>query len=233
MEKKKSKRKASNSQVADKLRKPGQGKSFSTFQFIGLAKEACKNSAHGNQPMVAIILSAVAVETFLNEAVEVAEPFVFEKEGWEDEPEKLEALQSIVGDLERQRSSTSTKLQVAHFILTGKSIKRGEALYQDFDLLMSLRNQLVHSRVEKFEVGLGLEKEYEPHPLVKRLMDRKVIKAPPKTAGPRCGPYINKPEVAEWAYDVALKTIKLVIDLFPEGHSKETLVFMYSSHTKL
>ena len=111
--------------------------------------------AGNHQPLAAIILSAVAVGTFLNEAAETIDPFLVPKRDWESEPDKLEALQSIMSNLEKQRSSTRTKLQVAHFILTGKSIKRGELPYQDFDLLMSLRHQLVHSKVEKFEVVLG------------------------------------------------------------------------------
>jgi len=61
MAKKKSKKKTSKSQVADGLRKTGRGQSYSTFQFFGLAKDACEKSKPGNnQPMVAIILSAIA-----------------------------------------------------------------------------------------------------------------------------------------------------------------------------
>jgi len=114
--------------------------------------------------------------------------------------------------------------------LTGKSIKRGEQPYQDFDLLTALRNQLVHSDVEEFEVVVGEQKEYEPHPLVKRLIGRKVIKAPPKTSPPQLRSTLNKPEVAEWALGVALQTIKFLIDLFPEGHTKENLKFMSSRY---
>jgi len=213
-------------QVADRLRAEGTWKSFSTRQFVGLAKEACEKSIAGNnQPMVAIILSAIAVETFLNESVEM-----IEKKFQESEREKLEALQSIMSELEKQRSSTPTKLQVAHFVLTGKPINKGELPYQDFDLLITLRNLLVHSKVEKFKVAFGEEKEYEPHSLVKRLIDRKVIEPPPKTAAPRWRSYVNKPEVAEWAYEVALETIKFLLDLFPEGHTKEELGFMFSGH---
>ena len=213
-------------QVADRLRAEGTWKSFSTRQFLGLAKEVCEKSIAGNnQPMVAIILSAIAVETFLNESVEL-----IQKELQESEPEKLEALQSIMSELEKQRSSTPTKLQVAHFVLTGKPIKKGELPYQDFDLLTTLRNLLVHSKVEKFKVTFGEEKEYEPHPLVKRLIKRKVIEPPPKTVAPRWRSCVNKPEVAQWAYEVALETINFLIDLFPEGHTKEQLGFMVSGH---
>ncbi len=226
MARKKFNQKADEPQVADRLRAEGTWKSFSTRQFLGLAKEACEKSIAGNnQPMVAIILSAIAVETFLNEFVELTQ-----KEFQESEREKLEALQSIMSELEKQRSSTPTKLQVAHFVLTGKPINKGELPYQDFDLLTTLRNLLVHSKVEKFKVALGEEKEYEPHSLVKRLIDRKVIEPPPKTAAPRWRSYVNKPEVAEWAYEVALEIIRFLIDLFPEGHTKEELGFMSSGH---
>ena len=126
-------------QVADRLRKPGQGQSYSTFQFVGLAKEACEKSKSGNnQPLAAIILSAIAVETFVNEAVEAITPFLIQRSDWETEPDKLEALRSIMSDLKKQRSSTRVKLQIAHFVLTGKSLQREEQPYQDFDLLVTL-----------------------------------------------------------------------------------------------
>ena len=231
MAKKKPKKKADKPQVADRSRQTGQGQSYSTFQFFGLAKDACKQSTAGNNhPLAAIILSAIAVETFINEAVEAIHPYLVPRSEWETEPDKLEALHSIIGDLKKQRSSTRTKLQVAHFVLTGKAIKRGEQPYQDFDLLVKLRDKLVHSDVEKFELVIGGQKEYEPHPLVKRLIDRKVVKAPPKTAAPQLRSSLNNPEVAEWALGVALQTIKFLIDLFPEGHTKETLEFMSSKY---
>ena len=231
MAKKKSKKKAPKPQVADRLRKTGLGQSYSTFQFVGLAEDACKESKSGNnQPLAAIILSAIAVETFLNESVGVINPFLTQRNDWENEPDKLEALRSIIGDLKKQRSSTRVKLQIAHFVLTGKSIKRGEQPYQDFDLLVKLRDKLVHSDVEEFEMVVRGKKEYEPHPLVKPLIDREVVKAPPKTSPPQLRPALNKPEVAEWALGVALQTIKFLIDLFPEGLTKDNLKFMSSKY---
>jgi hypothetical protein len=108
-------------------------------------------------------------------------------------------------------------------------LKVGELPYQDFALLISIRNALVHKKPEKFHYPTDYESsetEFEPHKFIKRLAERKVIELPPKTELPRWYAYIHKPEVARWSYNVAVQTVELIIGFVPAGLFKDRLLFM-------
>jgi hypothetical protein len=148
--------------------------------------------------VVALILSAISLEAFLNEMVELAS---FSSD--ESEPEEIRAFAGILRDLEQQRAQIGLKVQIAHYVLKKKKLNRGESPHQDFALLMDLRNALVHKKPEKW-TWMGDDQEYEPHTLVKRLADRKVIPPPSTDEPPQLFILICSPEVAHWSYNVAV-----------------------------
>ena len=244
MANKKSKQKAAKPQVADRLRPEaiqdtanvvpgrseaqlGKGISFSSKSFLWMARKAYERSNdQGLEAIVAVIMSVVAVEAFVNELGELAvsPPQMGEKKT-ETDREKVVALGSVLQDLEEQSVSTRTKLQVAHHLLTGKALDKGAMPYQDLDLLARIRNELVHKKAEVLVLHPSGKTLGDHHPLIIRLAQRGVIEAPSEKQAPQFQPFITRPEVALWAHNTALATIRFVMDLLPEGFVKQILNF--------
>jgi hypothetical protein len=54
-----------------------------------------------------------------------------------------------MGDADDDHASIDFRVRLAHWIMTGRMMDRGSQPYQDFTLLISLRNDLVHTRPNK------------------------------------------------------------------------------------
>ena len=184
------------------------GISFSSGTFLSLARGAYERG-HSNrsESTTAIILSWLAIEAFLNEAVEQA---TIHSQAVTDPSykEKVDTMVSVINEL---RASPGTKVKVMHLILTGRKLDTETALYESFVLLRKIRNALVH---KKPEVTQGVwDPEAHHAKLVKRLVAIKVIDKPP-TGSPVWEPYVCVPAVAAWAHNTALEIIRLIISLF-------------------
>jgi hypothetical protein len=186
---------------------------------FAVAWRACERSKeNGQEAIVAIVFSALAVEGFVNHIAELASRPLAEKN-----VDELQAFASVMSDLEAQRAQIKTRIQMGYYILTRKTLDRGGLPYQDFSLLVDLRNQLVHSQPEKVE--WPPRTDWEPHRLVQQLVARKVIAKPSSSQAPQFQPVICRYEVARWAYNLALDMMNLLINAVPEGEFKETLRF--------
>ena len=87
------------------------------------------------QALIAIVFSVAALEAFLNEAAELAgDPY------WDHEA--ISTFADIMADVERFR--LEAKLVLAGWIFSGKRLDKGQQPYQDFNLLIELRNSLIH-----------------------------------------------------------------------------------------
>jgi hypothetical protein len=88
------------------------------------------------------MFSVVALEAFLNEATELA--LDFSRHTPNSEPHVVSVFAEFMEDAERSRASLESKLILGNWILAGKRVEKGVQPHQDFSLLMSLRNDLVH-----------------------------------------------------------------------------------------
>jgi hypothetical protein len=193
--------------------------------FFWLARKAYERSkSDPSESILTIILSAIAVESFINELTEFASNPSFT----ENEPSGIKVLGAILSDLEEQKSQIGAKIQLTYYILTRQQLKVGELPYQDFALLISIRNALVHKKPEKFHYldSESSEPEFEPHKFIKSLSERKVIELPSKAEVPQWYAHIHNPEVARWSYNIAVQMIKLIIDIVPAGRFKNRLLSM-------
>jgi len=161
--------------------------------------------------MVAIILAATAIEAYLHESIEYAQMIV--KDG--PEKDEVETVASIINDFEKKRASTVVKVEIAHFIFTGKRLDRSETQFQHYALLRRIRNHLVHKKPEVIETTAS--KDTEPHKLVKALAELGVIELPPQGFAPLWEQYVCVPQVAAWAHDVAVDMVRFIGDLYPNG----------------
>ena len=64
-------------------------------------------------------------------------------------PPEAATFAQIMGDAEEDHASIDFKLRLAHWIVTGRPMDKGSKPYQDFALLMRLRNDLVHTKPNK------------------------------------------------------------------------------------
>jgi hypothetical protein len=202
---------------------------FSSGSFFNLAKKASERSKiDSGESIGAIVFSAMSVEVLLNEIVEMASSPTWSK----DQPEEVSMFSAVLSDLERQRAQIDLKVQIGYYILMRKRLDRGSLPYQDFDLLIDIRNALVHKKPEKLDISWSvpiLDRNYEPHKFVKRLSDRKVIPLPPPFQPPQWQVYVSCPEVAEWSYKTALQMAEFLINLFPDDGLGEVFRFMHDN----
>jgi len=193
------------------------------FQLTRKAYERSKD--YPPEAIAAVVLSVISFEAFLNEMVEL----VSGPQCAKNEPEEVKAFGAILEDLEQQKAQIDVKVQVAYYVFRRRRLDKGRPPYQDFDLLIKIRNALVHKKPEKWSLPAE-EEAFEPHKLVKRLADRKVIPLPPPDAPPELFIPICCPEVAKWAYNVVVEMVRLLIDVVPPSRLKEFLSTFRSLH---
>jgi hypothetical protein len=95
----------------------------------------------------AIVFSAVALEAFINEAVELAtQP----PPPGTSNPPSVNSFATLLADAERSHDSITLKFMRAHHAFTGSTYDAGRAPFQDFVLLVALRDAVVHYRPQDF-----------------------------------------------------------------------------------
>ena len=120
----------------------------------------------GQQPaLVSIVFSVVALEAFFNEATELALDSKKYKPNLE--PQSVSVFAEVMTDAEGSHATLESKFTLANWILAGKKLDRGTQPYQDFALLIRLRNDLVH-----FKAGDTFDQNATPEEIHKDLVAR-------------------------------------------------------------
>ena len=89
-------------------------------------------------------------------------------------PDVISVLGEFLGDAERSHASLESKFTVGNWILSGKKFDRGTQPYQDFSLLVHLRNDLVHFKAsDRFEEGVPLDEIHQN--LINRFKDKNIL----------------------------------------------------------
>ncbi len=157
-------------------------------------------------------------------------------------PKSVSAFADALREIEENRGSVKLKYMVARTILTGNTYNKGASPYQEFALLIELRNALVHMETKQFsgelkfrqpsgESDSGRVTVYSNHiiktpPGAFKKLPRKVVK------GDDYNYWIERictPELAGWACNVAIEMAKSLADSFPDGDVRETLVSISNS----
>src|SRR5882762_8714497 len=90
--------------------------------------------------LVSIVVAAISLEAFINEFGGTAAIHAT----LEGTPGWVNALAAVLDEAENNRASITSKFQLAMLTISGKPFDRSAAPFQDFDLLMRLRNEIVH-----------------------------------------------------------------------------------------
>lgn len=119
--------------------------------------------------LVSVVFAVISLEAFLNEATEVAQDVQQVK----SEPETVAAFAQLMEDSERL--PLDTKFKLSTWLLTGKRADIGKQPYQDFLLLVGLRNALVHFKPNypwnTFEEAENLRQKE----IIKRLESKNIL----------------------------------------------------------
>ncbi len=92
----------------------------------------------------AIILSVVSLEALVEELVEVVRGLI--PHCPEDSRARGKSLIEALELIEEGKGQLALKFQVAKLILSGTSYETGARPYQDFEMLLDLRNGLIHPK---------------------------------------------------------------------------------------
>ncbi|HAS3609166.1 TPA: hypothetical protein I6202_003374 [Vibrio cholerae] len=143
-------------------RKKGYFRAITLYDIAVDARNRTKE--HPEQALVSLMFSFNALEAFINETVTCCKMTVG---GRFAEHEKT--FYSVMNDLQKNKASTQNKFEIGRLLLSGSSWNHNQKPYQDFKLLMKVRNELVHRKSEIHEdeliTGTGYpEKTLKDHP---------------------------------------------------------------------
>ena len=181
------------------------------------AKIAAQMVSGGHRTGVnAIIFSAIAAEAFPNDFVGWCTPIMAFKQKYE---KHIAASVQLLRQAESDRMQVKTKYQMMYYALCGEPIETGNKPYQDFALLIDLRNDLVHHKVDVVETkSNSLLHENRIKKLFSSLIQRKLLIR--KEDQMPCDWKIvidESPAVAHWAVASAQAIISEMIKKLPEG----------------
>jgi hypothetical protein len=174
----------------------------------------------GGEALATIIFSAIAVEAFINGIPELASNPTQNDRFTNEEI----VLGSLLDELENQRASVKAKIGFMHFFFTKSPLDKGSLPFQDYSLLLDIRNAIMHKKPERIDISSEANTEaITPHHIVKKLALRGLLEMPQGQHVLFWYNAIQDRAVAEWAYTSGCSMMDYVISLFPEGNFKRTL----------
>ena len=191
-----------------------------TPNLLSIAKRAAERSID-YQPyaIIAIVFSAIAIEGFVNDLL--ADVSWVPLDELDPPLRQLQELAAAAG-IEDRHTPLFRKISVIYVALTGKRCDTGRQPFQDLDLLLDLRNSLVHSRPETLNVekanspsGVSTHHQVQPAKLAVRLAQRGIVPSPPKEVLTSLLAILHHPNAAAWAYNTAIASIRDLTSLHP------------------
>lgn len=184
---------------------------------LRLARAHHKRAETEGDCLVVVVLAALALEAFVNDLENCAPELGSTPFG--------ATLGTALARADEAGASATLKIDIAHLVMTGTMANRGHRPYQDIELLMKLRNSLVHARPEAVSYG-DVPDGLEIPKIVRTFASRALIPLPP--AGARVGwrEYVLVPPVAGWAIETVEATIRWLAAVCPD-HSLKMLLKMF------
>jgi hypothetical protein len=172
-------------------------------------KDAPERDSGNPDACVAILFAAASLEAFANEVGYLA------REPLQANPE-IRSLGDLFEELEFS-ASIQSKFLLLRALIAKRPYDKGTSPYQDFSLLIALRNELVHRKAERYEVDAA-DAPLTSNTLLDRLRSKNI------TAEPRAGPNqvwglflaIETRAVARWALNAAAAMMKDVAASAPQ-----------------
>jgi hypothetical protein len=168
--------------------------------------DAAPPNALPTDAILAIVMSAASTEAFINEFAEYVAPS-FPTVASEMPPGAVTCAE-VLKELEESRVPPTVKYLVGSQVL-GRAFNAGAAPFQDFKMLIELRNAIMHVKV-------ALEGGRHPGERVTDALAQRGLAIAAR--GPSSLPWFDRlmtPEVAIWAHDSALAIVSEFLELVP------------------
>lgn len=184
----------------------------------------------------AIVFSALALEAFINEVGDYA-AYPNRDDAGQDPP-NVSMVGSMLKEIEDSRGSVQQKFLTAKWIFSQQTYVRGAQPYQDFALLIEVRNALAHVK------GLGIF-EYQgpvwqggptsefnrPPKVIEQLEPRGLLGDATYGGGPVS--WIERLEtlaMAQWSCYTASNMVSSLIDVMPESPFRTLWRHIYAEY---
>jgi hypothetical protein len=169
--------------------------------------------------LVAVVFSAAALEAFINEVASCADL----RRG-APEPHVVGDFADLARLLEESRASPASKFRLASIVFgEGRGYPSGEHLWEEFLLLLSARDALVHLKDDVVHIDTGSGALLPPRKVVQQLQRRKLTPQLPDGSGASLTIWLSTPAVARWACNTATSMVRAVLEMLPSTGSEQNL----------
>jgi hypothetical protein len=173
--------------------------------------------------LTAVVFAAASLESLINEVTDLAE-LQLQVGGADD---LLQAFVDAASEAEESRVSVTLKFIISSIVLTGRSYPRGEQPFQDFALLMNLRNAIMHLRPTSFskvrEDDAHLDIQLDAEGILAQLESRRLIELPGINSTTDLLSEASRSNVAQWAVNAAADMAQSFLSMFPEPFRSDVL----------
>ena len=177
---------------------------------------------------MAIVFSAMALEAFINEMADIA-AFPVPPGHFPLQHPSVPMVADVLKELVDSYGAVQSKYLLAKRIFAGQPYDKGARPYQDFHLLIELRNTLIHIKHLDMTKHTPEGKEQSNEPSIIRKLASKNVLADPGT--PNLWIIrITTLETARWACNTAAAMVRSLIDVIPDPNFKQRIEFGYRWH---
>ena len=164
-----------------------------------------------NDALTALLFSAATLEAFIAELANVAKKVA----GFDPTSSRtlLAALAEVLDEIERSRGSVRLKYLMARAILSGQAYEKGQKPYQDFDLLFTIRDAILHHKPEEITP--------EPHRIIAGLSSRGLCERSEPHVKRSWLDQIRTRAVARWACNVVRDMVASIREGLPKDADKK------------
>ena len=180
-----------------------------------IASEAAAKRPIRSTETVAVVFSAIAIESYVNNLLETLSYYV---NIGTKMPVRLRILSAIASGLEVGRAQLPEKVNLISSVLRGHDFDKGKNPYQEFDLLLAIRHRFVHSRPSRLkfaDVGSDFSVVGEQKRIRQGLVDRGLINPAALKFGWEA--VFGGGQTGEWAVQTAYNMARAIGDCFPKG----------------
>jgi len=205
---------------------------LSARRLFYIARNAAEQSKDfDNNCVIAVVFAAASIEALMNEVTEWVDFEIPEEEDAGDRiiPE-VKAFSGVIKEAEQCRVPLGVKFLLASALLTGHSYEKGSEPFQDFAVLMRVRDAVMHLKPSVMMYD-GETSWMEAGKVLRELEQRKLVtRREPRVAADLLT-QISNPAVARWAVGAAADMAQSFVRLFP-GHIGESLLSDYGDDFK-
>jgi hypothetical protein len=208
---------------------------FHAAEFMAIALTARDRAAEARRldlsstppdALVSIVMAAAATEAFINE---LQGYYGLEEISDSLQPTELACAEALA-EVERSRGSTELKYLVASLTLSGQMFDKARQPFQDFSILMTVRNNLMHPKpLDRFDDS---GRVMVPPRFMHDFEQRKMTYQRDAQTSVSWLNLLETEKVASWACQAAIEIIVSVINIAPANPLIETWGGFFSGHYK-